>query len=348
MHLSPSRTTLLRAAVLLLAGLATLAGVGSGPAAAAGDDLPWTVSTASNDYGSDRPDFGYTVNPGGTVEDGVVIVNRGPAPLVLGVDSANGLTTKTGSIELVTKDAKSSGLRTWVRLSRDSVTVEPGRSVEVPFTVNVPDDASPGDHVGGIVTSLTSADGATVGRRLAIQIRLRVGGRLKPMLSIEDLDVDYSGAPNPFAKGDATLTYTIHNTGNATVAARQAASISGPFGRFRVPATTIDDTPDLLPGDRRKVSVRFRDVAPALLLDGTVTVTPLMTDESGSVASLTAVETTARGWAIPWVVLVGLGVLVLVGTHLLGGRRRLARLAAWRRPSSTSARSTKERPALDS
>jgi hypothetical protein len=318
MQPSRSRTTLFRAAVVLLVALA---GLGAGPAAAS-DDLPWTVATAPNDFGADRPSFGYTVNPGGTVEDGVVVANHGSTPLVLAVDGADGFTTEAGNIKLLAKDAQSSGVRSWVHLSRNSVTVQPGKSVEVPFTVTVPDDATPGDHLGGIVTSLSSADGANVDR-LSIQLRLRVGGALAPKLSIEGLNVDCSGSTNPFAKGDATLTYTIHNTGNATVAARQAASISGPFGRFRVSGGKIDDSPELLPGDRWKVSVPIRGVAPALSLTGTVTVTPLMTDESGSIAALTSVESSGRGWAIPWVPLAVLGGLVLVGIVVLRRTRSL-------------------------
>ncbi|WP_127358803.1 hypothetical protein [Actinacidiphila soli] len=57
----------------------------------------------------------------------------------------------------------------------------------------------------------------------------------------------YSGTPNPFGKGDATVTYTIHNTGNAILTDRQTVHISGPFGRLDVRAGQIDDSPQLLP-----------------------------------------------------------------------------------------------------
>jgi hypothetical protein len=292
---------LLRAVALLLAMLGVV-GVGVGPAAA-DDDAPWTVTTASNSFGSERQNYRYTVNPGGEVDDAVVVANHGTAPLVLAVYGADGFTTGSGRLDLVTKDAKSTGVGAWVRPSRPSVTIQPGKSVEVPFTLTVPDNATPGDHMGGIITSVTRADqaGTDVERRLAIRIRLRVGGELQPKLSVEGLHVDYSGVANPFAKGDATLTYTIHNTGNAILAARQAASLSGPFGRFRVAAARIDDSPELLPGDRRKVSVPVHDVTPALRLSGTVNLTPLITDASGSIASLDTVDTTTHGWAIPWI-----------------------------------------------
>ena len=57
----------------------------------------------------------------------------------------------------------------------------------------------------------------------------------------------YADTPNPFGKGDATVTYTIHNTGNAILTARQAVSVSGPFGRWAVNAGKIADSPSCCP-----------------------------------------------------------------------------------------------------
>jgi hypothetical protein len=317
MHLPRTTTAALAraSAVVLLAALGLL-GVGAGPAAADGD-VSWAVSTASNDFGSGRPNYWYTLNPGGRLEDGLVVVNHGTTPLHLAVYAADGF-TKGGRLDLVTKDAKSARVGAWVHTDRPDVTVRPGESVEVPFTLTLPDDAAPGEYMGGIVTQ---AGGTDAGRRLGIRIRLRVGGSLKPSLSAENLHVRYSGTP--FGKGDATVTYTIHNTGNAILTARQAVSVSGPFGRLRVHAGQIHDSPQLLPGDTWKVSVPVRGVAPALRLTGRVTLVPLLTDASGSVAPLAAVETTSYAWT--WallLVLVVLGGLVVAGLAYRRRRRR--------------------------
>lgn len=305
------RTT---AAALMLAALG-LVGVSAGPAAAADDDTPWSVKTASNSFGADRQNYGYTLNPGGALEDGITVANRGTTPLDLAVYGADAFTTDAGRLDLVGQDAPSTGVGAWVHAARSHVTIQPGKSVDVPFTVTLPKDAKPGDYMGGIVTSLTrpDANGVDVDRRLAIRIRLRVGGALNPSLAVEDLHVDYSNTFNPFAKGDASLTYTIHNTGNAIVAARQAATVSGPFGSLRAQAAKMADTPELLPGEKWKVSVPVHGVAPALRLAGTVTLTPLVTDASGSITSLAPVGTTSHALAIPWALL----LLILVPCGLV-------------------------------
>jgi hypothetical protein len=355
MHPSRPRTTtaagaLARATVVVLLAALGLVGVGAGPAAADGG-VPWAVKTASNDFGSGRQNYTYTLNPGGQLKDGLVVVNHGTTPLDLAVYAADGFTTERGQLDLVTKDAKSTGVGAWAHAGRDHVTVRPGESVEVPFTVALPDNAAPGDYMGGIVTSLTQASeagGSNVDRRIGIRIRLRVGGELKPSLSVEDLHLRYSGTPNPFGKGDATVTYTIHNTGNSVLTARQAVSISGPFGRLGVRAGQIDDPPQLLPGDTWKVSVPIHGVAPALRLTGTVTLVPLLTDASGSIAPLAVAETTTHAWTVPWalllLILIVLGGLIVVAG--LASRRRQAKLRESARLQEAVEQTPRERETL--
>src|ERR1700742_3740088 len=80
-----------------------------GPAAAAA----WSVSAATNQFGSGREDFRYTLNPGGTLDDAVEVTNSGTAPLQVALHPTDGLA--------------------WVKLQRDTLTVAAGDSAEVPF-----------------------------------------------------------------------------------------------------------------------------------------------------------------------------------------------------------------------
>src|SRR5689334_9937065 len=96
---------------LLLATLG-LVGLLAQPAAAA----DWTAEPAANQFGAGRQAFTYTVNPGGQVQDGLVVVNHGAGPLQLALHAAGG------------------PLRAWMRPGRDDVTVPAGESVDVPFT----------------------------------------------------------------------------------------------------------------------------------------------------------------------------------------------------------------------
>lgn len=272
-----------RTAVIVMMAAVGLGGLLAQPAAA-------DVKTAANAFGADRPEYGYTINPGAEVEDGIVVVNDDATPLQL---------------DLSATDAKSAGLAAWVHPEQDNVTVAPGESVEVPFTVTVPAEAKPGDYAGAIA---------------GIPIRLRVGGALQPSLAVEDVQVH----------GSETVTYTIHNAGNATLSARQSVSVSGPFGRWRARADKLADTSPLLPGERRKVSVPLHDVTPALRLTATVTLVPLLTDAAGSTAPLAATKGSGHAIVVPWTLLLA----VVVGCGLVAlafrARRRQAPIASRR------------------
>ena len=80
-----------------------LLGAGTGPAAAADGDVPWTVGTAAGDFGSGRQNYSYTLDPGGRLQDGLVVTNHGTTPLRLAVYAADGFTTKDGRFDLVTQ-----------------------------------------------------------------------------------------------------------------------------------------------------------------------------------------------------------------------------------------------------
>nr|WP_296067881.1 DUF916 domain-containing protein [uncultured Actinoplanes sp.] len=326
-----ARTTfLIRTAAAALLATSLAAGVSAAPALADDGDVTWTVRTATSSLGTDRSSFTYAVNPGGETRDALVVTNRGKTALDLGVYTADGFTTGTGQLDLDAKDKKGLGIGAWVHAAQPAVKVPAGKSVQVPFTVAVPANATPGDYMGGIVTSLTQPDetqGINVERRLGIRIKLRVGGDLRPALTAEDVHIGFAGTANPFAKGDATVTYTIHNTGNTIQSAQQVVSVAGPFGTFRAKAGQVAAPPQLLPGESWKVTVPVKGVAPALRLTATATLTPLITDASGSTTSMKPVVVTAHGWAVPWTLLIALLVLLalIAATVVLGRRNRVRR-----------------------
>ncbi len=326
--LSPSRAAL-TALLVLMASAAAVLGAAV-PAAA--EDVTWTVRTASNDFGSDRTGFTYGVDPGASVADALVVANHGAAPLELAVYPADGYTTESGQLDLLTPAGTSTGVGAWITMGAGAVTVEPGAAVELPFTVTVPDDATPGDYAGGVLTSLVQADqaqGISVDRRLGIRVDLRVGGELAPSLAVEDVHVGYSGSANPAGSGDASVTYTLHNTGNTLVSALTQVTIAGPFGLLRAEAADVAAPPQLLPGERWTVSVPVSGVRPTVRLTAEVAATPTVKDASGSTSTLDVVRGAAGAWAVPWATLV-LALLVAVSATVMARllrRRRRAREA---------------------
>lgn len=321
------RGTALTAAVLALAAMLSSIALPAASAHAAddagADDVTWSVRTESNGFGAERTSYTYAVDPGQSVGDALVISNHGSAALQLAVYAADGYTGAGGQLDLLTPAESSTGIGAWTRASAATVTVAPNESTTVPFVVSVPATATPGDYVGGIVTSLgSSADqGISVDRRLGIRIGLRVSGALAPSLAIENPQVTWGGTWS-LGTGAATLSYTLHNTGNTTMGAQQSATIAGPFGWFAADAGDVAPEVQILPGETRDVQITVPGVAGMLALIGSATITPIVVDASGSTTGLTPVTTQAIGFAVPWLLLIIALVVIAVVAAALWWRRR--------------------------
>lgn len=290
-------------------------------AAPAATPAPWTVQPADNDYGPDRQNYLYTVQPGEQVDDGLLVVNQGTTPLQLAVYAADGFTNDAGELDLRRQNEKSTSVGTWVHPSAGTLSIKPGQSASVPFTVTVPKDAPAGDHIGGIVTSLMQGG---VEQRMGVRIQLRVGGELKPELTIQDVQVHPS-----LVGGNATVTYTVHNTGNATLSARATASLAAPFGALRASSADAGvNSPALLPGDKWNATVAVKGVAAVVPLSADVTVVPLVTDAAGSTSSLTPIDADAHARTVPLILIIAVVLLAIGGLIVLRRRgRRTAKSA---------------------
>ncbi len=169
--------SLRRWAVIGLAGIAIVAAtlaVQSAPALAAptspspaapapasgptGNSNPvtWSVQPATAKKPDTRPTYSYTnYRPGSTHEDYVAIDNFSTTPQTFAVYASDAFNTAGGGFDLLAAAEKPKDVGSWVRFAKSSVRVPARSSVIVPFTVTIPDNATPGFHVGGVVASLS-------------------------------------------------------------------------------------------------------------------------------------------------------------------------------------------------
>ncbi|MFF2850654.1 WxL protein peptidoglycan domain-containing protein [Streptomyces sp. NPDC058001] len=279
-----------------------------------------------------RSDFSYSATPGAAVRDHIAVLNHSTRPLTLSVYASDAFTTEDGGFDLLARGRKSKDAGTWVTPTKRKVTVPARSRAVVPFTLTVPAKAAPGDHAAGIVAALVSTRTGAKGDRVAVEqrvgarVHIRVAGELKPQLTVEDLHATYHGTANPFGGGSATVTYTVRNTGNVRLGARQTVrvsnAVSGPRTADKVPAVK-----QLLPGGSVKVTASVHDVFPALRSTATVTVDPVPV--GGDIdPALPGTTRSTDFWTVPWALLALLLLIVAGVTAWLLRRRRRARRAA--------------------
>ena len=284
----------------------------------------WALAPAGSDdptEAGNRPNLSYVADAGSVIEDAVTLYNYGNEQLTFRVYATDAFNTETGEFDFLPGTEVPEDVGSWITLPQEYVTVPPAGQATLPITLTIPDDASPGDHVGAVLASneaeSTGPDGDTVvlDRRTGTRLFVRVNGPLTPELAVEDLSTDYDPSINPLA-GSAQVTYTITNRGNVRLSGSSSVAVSGPFGlgEQTLPAT---DFPELLPGGSITVTTEVDDVPAFGVAVTTVRLEPSSIDD-GEVSGSSKQGLTL---APPIAVLLGLIVFALVLVGLRAYRR---------------------------
>jgi len=117
--------------------------------------------------------FVYPLAPGATQQGSVIVSNVGTRTGIVRLFAADATTGPTSGTVYRTSHAPS-GAGTWVHLAQTQVTLAPGEHATVPFTVQVPSSAPPGQWVAGIAAeSPQTSTTRTAGEKSSVRIRVR-------------------------------------------------------------------------------------------------------------------------------------------------------------------------------
>ncbi len=199
----------------------------------------------------ERTRLSYQMKPGQRLDDEYVVRNTGSTPQKVTLFATDAFNTDSGQYALLDTAKKPTGVGTWIIFNGadkvEHISLAPGEQKTVPFSVNVPANAGPGDHAGGIVVSDVSPSGRIlVDRRVATRLYIRIPGKLQPQLTIASLNATYDPSWNPL-DGKTTLTFTIRNGGNVSLGARLVAGANTFFG-IGAAAQVRQVVPEMLPG----------------------------------------------------------------------------------------------------
>lgn len=340
MHVTSSRTVaLLLASVCLLAGTA---GAASRPSPTPSYDpnrATFGVQPSTATALDRRPYLSYDVTPGSSLADHVAVVNYSVRPLVLKVYATDAFNDDRGGFALLQASVRPTDAGTWIALGtpggRGAVTVPAQSRAIVPLHLIVPQGASPGDHVAGVIASLSELSkdknglNVLLDQRVATRVYIRVAGPLRAGLQVENLHASYRDNWNPIAAGSGVLTFRVHNVGNVKLGGLASVRVSGLLGST-VNGPKLAPIPLLLPGGHVDLRVVVPHVWPELLETATVSVRPLVLPGDAD-PGLHVYTASTHFWAIPWVILA-----IVVAAWLVWrwrrSRRRPARHAAPKNP----------------
>jgi hypothetical protein len=283
----------------------------------------WAVAPAGSDDPSqpgNRPYLSYTAAAGSSVTDAITIYNYGNVPQTFRIYAADAFNTEDGSFDVLPGDQTSADAGAWVKIPQENLTLPPGQQATIPISIDIPADASPGDHVAAILASSraegTGPDGKVIAldRRTGTRLYIRVAGPVEPKLTIEGVSVSYSPALNPL-DGRATVTYTVANRGNVRLGGTSSASVGGPFGLFAKDGPT-QELAELLPGESVTYTTTI-DGVPATVVSSA----EVHLDPSAAVGDEDTLGDDSQGaltLAPPWTLI---AILVVVGLVVFAWRR---------------------------
>src|SRR3954471_950239 len=295
--------------------------------------------------------FVYSAAPGAARNGAVIVSNSGNAAGTVKLFAADATTGRTtGTVYLTDARPKSAGA--WVTLASKSVSLRPGTSKRVTFTVRVPTGQKTGQWVAGIVAEASSrVAGKKSSQKASVQIKIRnqtiVGVQTNvPGTAVSTFEIGKvtTGGQRGFQQLITHMANTgnqlVHPTGRVTVLKSNGDLVQTlPFAMDTFLPQTAIDFPLLLkkalpPGDY-KANVTLSVPAAGGAAAHTVTASPTF---SISQQDVQQVFTSAQPQAPPpgvtassgsssttWIVVAAIaGVLILAALAWLLLRRRRA------------------------
>ncbi|MFJ3840382.1 LPXTG cell wall anchor domain-containing protein [Streptomyces sp. NPDC090054] len=305
------RTASVAFLVLVLAALCPA------PAAAA-DNGEWSVRPADSAI-TPRAAFQFPVTPGTTLSDRAVVTNTTDGALTFRLYVADAHNTeRDGGLAVRGIEETQRDVGAWGKPERDVITVPARSALTVGITLRIPSDASPGDHVGALVAvdeRVRPGAGSHVGvqRGVGARIYLRIDGQRQPGVAVEDVRFTAQNPWMPWTGGSkSTVVYTLHNTGNETLAPVVSVRVGGVYVGGPAERQLTGVPSELLPGQKVRLSASWSGAPFAGR--GDVTVTATADSLSGSASD--------RFLEVPWLLVGGLALVSASGLLMLRRRRK--------------------------
>lgn len=146
----------------------------------------------------------------------------------------------------------------WVQFDEPSYHIEPGQSIDVPYTVRVPKGATPGGHYGVLFAETQPSGGAQGNvvkrtKRVGAILYVTVKGDVRTGGSLQDVEVPFLQFNRPL-----TTAQRVRNTGNVDFTATTNLKVYDVFGGEKF--TTKRDYP-VLPSTTRRAVVDWPDAS---------------------------------------------------------------------------------------
>lgn len=203
-----------------------------------------------------------SVEPGATLERSFTITNLSDAEQVYYFQKRDISGVGDGGSPIFAEEgAPPTGfeLSTWVTLPEETVTLQSNQATTFSIRIDVPEDASPGSHFGGIFVSVDAPrlrqTGAAVGYDVGAIISLRIAGDVVEGARMREFSTDRL----IYSRPNVEFLARVENPGNVLIRPRGPLEVFNMFGK-RVGILTINDSlAGVFPGTTRDFDITWQE-----------------------------------------------------------------------------------------
>ena len=163
--------------------------------------------------------FIYNLNPGETKQDALIIKNKSDEEKIFKIYPVDATTNNIGGFALEKESDTRDAIGGWVELETDRAIVSPGKSKKINFTISIPEDASVGEHAGGIIIQKELSEeqknlkgGFIINTRLGVRIYQTVPGEIIQYVYFSNVNFQYNAELEKYE-----LEVNVRNNGNVTM-----------------------------------------------------------------------------------------------------------------------------------
>lgn len=278
------------------------------------------------------PLFQITQSPGTDWNSMLRIVNANPYDLVVSAsatdfhpdgETGNAVLEETPPAD-PTDTHRMSG---WIKLPDGAITIQRGKTADIPFTIHVPINADPGGHYAAILVGTAPGNkpggsGTSISSKVTSLIFFRVPGEV-----IEEGDIrDFFATERMVATPDTSFSLRFENKGNVHLLPQGEIVITNMWGKERGKIVINEQTTfgNVLPHSTRKFAFDWHGESNPFEVGRYSAVATLVYGDEGR----KTVYRTTYFWVVPWKPVLGiLGGLIAFFWFMSWSVRRYIRKA---------------------
>jgi hypothetical protein len=199
-------------------------------------------------------------------------------------------------------------LSEWITLETDRLEVPHGQEKAISFTMEVPENAAPGSHFGGIFVSAEPPEmrqsGAAIGYEVANIVSIRVAGEAAERGQIRQFSTD-----NYFyGKSNVEFSVRFENSGNTLLRPRGPLTIHNMFGKEVANMTFNQELAGVFPGNTREFLFNWSSDQ-----TGFGRYEAILNPNFGEAGAIQSVSSTVTFWILPMnIIMPAVGVLAVL------------------------------------